>query len=42
MRNIDTLSSHILTETYYKFLIVKAISQKAHHARKKAYHSLDS
>ena len=32
MRNVDTLSSHILTETYYKFLIINATSQKAHHA----------
>ncbi len=35
MRNVDTLSTRIVTETYYKFLIINATSQKAHHARKK-------
>jgi len=35
MRNVDTLSNHMLTGKYYNFLIINATSQKPHHARKK-------
>jgi len=36
MRNVDLSSNLMLTVKYYNFLIIKATSQKAHHARKKA------